>query len=841
MKANWAGSALRFLPVFCVAMAPVIPAFGQAAPQVLRNPRVSSAVHVDISRPLSEMAAAVGPMGPPQGLHPASPVLHPKSGLLTPPRGSFEDPALQKHIGPLVSAAIGLNLLGIGVGFPNYSVPDAPTDANLAVGDTQVVQWVNVSYAVFDKTTGATIAGPIAGNAFWAGFGGPCEASNSGDPIVQWDKAAHRWVMSQNVFSSPFMTCVAISTTADATGTYYRFSFPQSAGFPDYPKWGIMPDAYYQSQNVFNASGTSYLGAGACAYERAKMLVGDTAAKQICFLTGLFDDSLLPADLDSAGTPPPAGQPEVYLGSIDNGASFINVYQYLFHVDFATPANSTFTGAGGTMPIPGVLPFSLACGGGSCIPQNGVTDLLDSLGDRLMYRLAYRNFSDHQTWLVNHSVTAGSTVGERWYEFRSAENSTSLSAFQQGTFAPSDNNYRWMGSMAMDQAQDIALGYSVSGSSMFPSIAYTGRLASDPAGAMQTEGTIVGGTGSQTGTSNRWGDYTGMALDAADDCTFWYTNQYYTATASFAWSTRLASFKFANCGSTAATTTTASSAPNASVFGQAVTFTSTTTSTSGTPVGTVTFTEGSTVWASNVPVDASGQASFTTNALSAGSHTITASFTGTGPWGNSSGNAPPQVVNSATTGTALHSSVSPSVSGQPVTFTAAVIVKAPGSGVPTGTVTFLNGATTLGTRTLNGSGKATLTTSALAVGSSSITAAYSGSASFNASTSAVLTQTVNKDSTTSSVTSSLNPSPLHQPVTFTATVTANAPGAGTPTGGVTFRDGAKALGKASLNASGQATFTTSSLSTGKHPITVVYGGNARFLTSTSSVLVQTVN
>jgi len=936
MKANFAGSALRFLPAFFLALAPVVPALGQQTPaQVLRNPEVNYPVHVDISPPLSQMATEVSPQ---QGLHLAPPVQHPKLQLLMaaaqPARGLVEDAALQKYVGPFVSATIGLNLLGVGNGFPNYAVPDAPTDVNLAVGDTQVVQWVNVSYAVFNKTTGAVIAGPIAGNQFWAGFGGACQTSNSGDIIAQWDKVAHRWVMTQNVFSSPYLTCVAVSTTPDATGTYYRFSFPQSAGFPDYPKWGIWPDAYYQSNNIF--SGNNYTGAHPCAYERAKMLVGDSTAKQICFLTGTFDDGLLPGDLDSAATPPPTGQPEVFLGSIDNGTP--NIYEYLFHVDFTTPANSTFTGAGGTMPVTGVSSFSLACGGFSaCIAQKGVTDLLDSLGDRLMYRLAYRNFSgDHQTWLVSHSVTAGSSVGERWYEFRAPEKSTTLSAYQQGTFAP-DSSYRWMGSIAMDQAGDIALGYSVSSSSLYPSIAYTGQAAGDPLNTMETEATIVSGTGSQTATSNRWGDYTSMALDAADDCTFWYTNQYYMATASFDWSTRLASFKFPNCGSGSSTptTTTASSLPNPSSFGQSVTFTSTTTSNAGTPMGTVTFTEGATVWASNVPVsngqasfnttalavgshtitatftgatgwanssgnaapqvvtgtattttassspnpsvfgqsvtftsttsgagtptgtvtftegstvwasnvtvNGSGQASFSTTALAVGSHTITATFTGTNGWANSSGNAPSQVVNKANTTTAVISSANPSVFSQPVKFTATVTATAPGSGVPTGTVTFKNGSTTLGTGTLNGNGVATFTTSTLAVGSASITAAYGGSTSFNTSSSSTLTQTVNQDATTTTVTSSRNPSRHNQSVTFTATVVANAPGTATPTGTVTFYDGTKNLHSGSLSGSGQATYTISNLSTGKHQITVVYGGSSSFLTSTSAVLVQTVN
>lgn len=290
--------------------------------------------------------------------------------------------------------------------------------------------------------------------------------------------------------------------------------------------------------------------------------------------------------------------------------------------------------------------------------------------------------------------------------------------------------------------------------------------------------------------------------------------------------------------------TTASSSPNPSLLGQSVTFTSTTTSSGGVPVGTVTFKEGATVWASNVTVDGAGHASFSTTALGVGSHTITASFTGAAGWANSSGNAAPQVVNTAaaptTTTTAVTSSSNPSVFSQPVTLTATVTATAPGSGVPTGTVTFKDGTATLGTGTLNGSGNATLTTSTLAVGARSITAVYNGSASFNTSTSPALTQTVNSDTTTTTVTSSLNPSVHNQSVTFTATVVAKAPGTATPTGTVTFKDGARTLGSGPLSA-GHASFTTSKLLKGTHQITAVYGGSSGFLTSTSPVLVQTVN
>ena len=255
----------------------------------------------------------------------------------------------------------------------------------------------------------------------------------------------------------------------------------------------------------------------------------------------------------------------------------------------------------------------------------------------------------------------------------------------------------------------------------------------------------------------------------------------------------------------------------------------------------MTFTEGATVWASNVTVNGSGHASFSTAALAVGSHTITATFTGSSGWGNSSGNAAPQQVNSNTsaTTTAVSSSANPSVYSQPVTFTATVTAVPPGSGVPTGTVTFKNGSTTLGTGTLNGSGIATFSSSALAVGSASITAVYGGSAIFNTSTSTVLTQMVNQDSTTSRVTSSKNPAKPNQLLTFTATVVASAPGAATPTGTVTFKDGATTLTSGPLS-SGKATYSTSILSSGTHQITVVYGGDSSFLTSTSPVLVQTV-
>jgi hypothetical protein len=549
MKSNLRRSASFSIPVVSsLALALALPARA-VPPQVLTDPDVNDPIQADVSAPLRDIVAASATQV--YSTHEGPRVLRPKLQRLQSAQRQTGAAAgaAASSIGAAVPAVVGVNVLGVGTGFPNYTVPDAPTDANLAVGDTQVVQWVNVSYAVFDKVTGAVLGGPFDGNNFWKGFGGACEAFNDGDPVILFDKVAHRWVATQEVFG-PYVTCIAVSTTADAMGTYNRYAFAQN-GCPDYAKLAVQPDAYYQSFNNFDGACSAYVGARVCAYERAKMLAGRKGGgqgpKQICFQTGVFDDSLLPADLDSGDTLPPAGQDEVYLGSIDNTPPNGNViYQYLFHADFAHPRKSTFTGAGGTIPI-AVAPFELACGGfGACIPQPGVPDQLDSLGDRLMFRLAYRNFSDHQSWVVSHSVTSPSgQVGERWYEFRAPETSTTLAVFQQGTFAP-DSSYRWMGSIAQDKAGNLALGYSLSSSSVFPSINFTGRTPLDPLGTMETESTIVNGTGSQVDTANRWGDYTSMAIDA-DGCTFWYTNQYYQTTSAFNWSTRVASIRFPTC------------------------------------------------------------------------------------------------------------------------------------------------------------------------------------------------------------------------------------------------------------------------------------------------------
>src|SRR5262249_24661740 len=181
-----------------------------------------------------------------------------------------------------------------------------PPDTNAAVGDTQVVEWVNIAYAVYNKSTGTMEAGPIAGNLIWQSLGGRCAQFNDGDIIAQWDRTAHRWFLTQNVFHNPYDACVAVSTSNDALGTCYLYQFPLNNGFPDYPKWGIWPTRHFQTNNANTAQ--------VCAYNSAKLLIGDPTAEQVCVNTSANDFSLLPGDLDS-NVPPPAGQDEFFIGS----------------------------------------------------------------------------------------------------------------------------------------------------------------------------------------------------------------------------------------------------------------------------------------------------------------------------------------------------------------------------------------------------------------------------------------------------------------------------------------------------------------------------------------------
>ena len=599
----------------CAVALAVLFSFPLAAQQVV-GPLVFQDVHHDVSPAVRDMQTinAANNAATAHIRHEAEPArripLPPGMGGVH--AGPVSDAAAQSStFAPAAGLApvVNLGFEGLGNASLGFTVNSAPPDTNGAVGTTQYVQWVNSSFAVFNKSTGALISGPIAGNTLWSGFGGGCQTNNDGDPIVLFDKAAQRWVFSQfSVSTTPFLQCVAVSTTSDATGTFNRYSF-QYSGFDDYPKMGVWSDAYYETFNMFNAAGTAFVGADACAFDRTKMLAGQ-AATQVCFQQGSSVGGLLPSDIDG-NTAPPAGSPDylVYFGTN-------NLNLFKFHVNFTTPSSSTFTG-------PTVIPvtaFTPLCNGGTCVTQPGTTNKLDSLADRLMYRLAYRNFGSHESLTVNHSVTVGSSGGVRWYEIQNPNGTPTVA--QQSTFAP-DTNFRWMGSIAMDQSGDMALGYSVSSTSVNPSIRFTGRTPSDPVNTMEAETNIVTGTGSQNGTLTRWGDYSAMTVDPVDDCTFWYTQEYMKTTGTFNWNTRIANFKFPNCGGTATPDFSLSASPSSLSVTQGTSGSSTITVTpSGGFTGSVTL--------SNSALPSGVTASYGTNPTTGTSVvTFTASSTAT--------------------------------------------------------------------------------------------------------------------------------------------------------------------------------------------------------------------
>ncbi|CAN5341281.1 hypothetical protein BH10ACI3_BH10ACI3_24230 [soil metagenome] len=516
----------------------------------------------------------------------------------------------------------------------------APPDPVGDVGPNHYVAMANSTFQIFNKT-GTSLFGPANINTLWAGFGGACQTENSGDPVAIYDQLDDRWILMQFTAAGPtYFNCVAVSQTPDPTGTWFRYAFSTGTNFPDYPKMAMWSDALYISNREF--AGSPFAGIGANAINRAQLIAGNPAAVRISFLAsptsagGAFNvgDGLLPSDLDG-NTLPPAGSPNYFVGSMDNGGPYAAPQDALtlwkFHADFVTPANSTFTLAN-TIPVAAIDTIPAFCSGRACVPQSGTTNKLDHLGyrQRPTYRLAYRNFGAYESLVTNQSVEASATIsGIRWWEIRSPNSSPVLT--QDATYAPGtvDGIHRWMGSIAQDSAGNMALGYSSSSATMFPSVSYTGRLSSDPINTMpQGEGTIVAGTGSQTGGGNRWGDYTSMNIDPVDDCTFWYVNEFVPTTSASGWRLRIGSFKFAQCG-TADYTLSASPAsvdicrPADGVFtvniGQVSGFTNPVTlSATGNPAGT-------TVGFSTNPVTPAGTSTMTisgTAAAAPGSYPI---------------------------------------------------------------------------------------------------------------------------------------------------------------------------------------------------------------------------
>jgi hypothetical protein len=477
-------------------------------------------------------------------------------------RASIVDRARQSaQPQPLVLANPLLNFDGVAVGGDGVVPSVAPPDTNGAVGLTQYVETVNVAYAVYNKADGSLAAGPTATKSLWTGFGGDCETRNDGDAVVLYDQLADRWIITQ-LSVGPYFTgvgnflqCMAVSTSGDATSTYnlYAFDFGPD-DFNDYGKFSVWPDGIYGNFNIFNRTGTAFKYGKECAFDRAAMEAGSADAAMVCFNTPQ-DAGFLPANLDGFRLPPD-GAPNPFVEIWDVGPQS-SLAIWPLHADFVTPDNSTF----GPPVILPVAPFTIPRSG---VPQLGTTTRLDTLGDRLMFRLAYRNFGDHESLVANHSVGDASQVSVRWYEIRNPNGAPVV--FQQGTYAP-DASFRWMGSIAMDKVGNIAMGYSASSSSIHPALRFTGRVPSDALGTMEDEAELFAGAGSQVSLS-RWGDYSSLNVDPSDDCTFYYATEYIPTDGRFNWRTRIASFVFPSCP----TVTTSASAQSVKAPGTALTW-----------------------------------------------------------------------------------------------------------------------------------------------------------------------------------------------------------------------------------------------------------------------------
>lgn len=516
-------------------------------------------IHHDTSAPMREIAVRAVP---PSGFDSEIPIQEREGGKDLSPIPGVEDPAWQRverpvpGAGPTPPPSLSVELLSEQDNRNIVGFSVVPPDTNGDVGLNYYVQWVNLVWAVYDKNTGARVFGPFAGSSFWDGFGGACQGSNDGDPIVMFDDNASRWVVSQ--FETGTGTqCVAVSTTSDPMGSYHRYAFQVTpGGLNDYPKLGIWDDGTTgtngQSAYTFTTrdfTGPFNLGSG--VMERNKMLAGQ-AAQFIKFVNPCTGtdcvEGLLPVHLDGPAVPNNTC-PSYFAASDaqfdDDGPWTVDGYRnYSLCVNWNNIGSSTFV----ENPIVPSTPFDRRVGNGfsACVPSPG--ESLACLSIFTMHRAQARWFGDHASVVLNHTVDVNGNDlnGVRWAELRSANGQNGWTLEQDGTYSP-DNNHRWMGSIAQDGQGNMALGYSVSNTTLNPKISYTSRMAGDPMGVMPGgEQDCHLGTGAQVSSANRWGDYSAMAVDPVDDTTFYYTTEYYQTTGSFDFKTRLCRFNVAN-------------------------------------------------------------------------------------------------------------------------------------------------------------------------------------------------------------------------------------------------------------------------------------------------------
>jgi hypothetical protein len=542
------------------------------------RPTFSQAVAFDSSGPLRSLPAPAAATA-----SDALRQIRPEPDPVGTDRGHTSDAALQDESARAASSDSSAIIPPVGVSFEGLSNQDNfdvfgfrvnPPDPVGDVGPNHYVQMTNLAVGVYDKS-GTLLMGPLAIGDLWAGFSVPDCTDPSGDPIVVYDQFNDRWLLSQFTTSGlddptrPFWNCVAISQTGDPTGAYYRYAFETGnfQFFPDYPKYGVWRDSYVITTREFGP--TVEYGIGVYALELNKMKAGDPSARAVSFfLDGndpavlpLIGDGLLPADVDGKQKPKDSAAIPL-VGTQDDDAFYGATFDAVNVWDLEVKWRSTPTAS---LQLADQLPvasfdsiFPCAPTSRDCLPQPGITNpaqYLDVLSyrQRPTWRLAYRNFKGYEALVTNQAVEARpGMAGVRWYEIRRDDLGV-YSIHQQGTWAPDDGVHRWMGSAAQDKWGNMALGYSVvSGVDVYPGIRFTARLAGDLLGEMSLgEGTIIDGSGVQTATNSRWGDYSSMNVDPVDDCTFWYTNEYYTAegqaSSSAGWQTRVAAFTLPGC------------------------------------------------------------------------------------------------------------------------------------------------------------------------------------------------------------------------------------------------------------------------------------------------------
>ena len=498
----------------------------------------------------------------------------------TPPSMMQPDPVRQT-LAPAAASPSPSNSFA-GLDYANWGA-GWPPDTNGDVGPTYYIQTVNTSIGIFDKATGSRVAAFTFDALFGQSpTGTPCDSNNQGDPVVVYDPIGDRWVISDfawsNFASGAMYECMAVSKTSDpVNGGWYFYAWQVGSGgtLPDYPKLGVWPDGIYMSANVFATTGSqAFQNAQVWAFDRVAMENG-SAPTGVTFQLpklagGVTVFSLLPSNARVVTGLPAAGAPNMFASIY--GSYAVRIWK--FHVDYATPSSSSFVG-------PTDVPIATFSVGPGSVPERSGNNV-DTLSYRLMMQNQYTNIGGKESLWLTHTVGNGgapNVAQPRWYQLNVTGGALPSAPTQQSTWAPDSKN-RFMPSLAVDRAGDMAIGYSVSDSTMFPSIRYAGRLAGDAANTLgQGETSLIEGAGFQCclfsdgSTNTRWGDYSAMSIDP-DGCTFWYTNEYYAnqpATLSQDnWQTRIGSFKFGSCDAPAVAPTISGFAPTSGSPGTSV-------------------------------------------------------------------------------------------------------------------------------------------------------------------------------------------------------------------------------------------------------------------------------